>query len=404
MSSELIIRAGKHDESVVADVLAQKGSPFNRPAMSRLVVDIPNAIDSDGFFNAAQSAGIPFIVDPMTILTQGNVRDGDRWLRLSYASQEIVQPAQLRAGLVQMVEQVVQAQLDAHATVIVPPYFVVDSPESPTFDLAIDAVLLTADFCRRSGIGLKLMPLLCAQIKSFGPENTWPVGIDRFAARLRDLDVDVIAACLGPAGDGKDSVAKVANVFGAMLQLQQVAGHPVIAWRQGVLGPGLVAAGIGGYECGAGIGEQAKPTQMKKAHEKQGGGPGGIFLDPFGRSVPLRVAQILLGNMATRPKVMCDVETCCPSVAATLDRPKPHAIRSRARQLDRLDRQPQSSWRLNDVATSAKAAHTLAVQANKTLRLEYTERDIDGGAFVHPKTFESLSDVCAAISRQRRAS
>lgn len=404
MVSELVVRAGRHDESWVADLLTQRGSPFHRPSMSRLVVDVTNATETETFFNAAQSAGIPFVVDPMTVLTQGPVREGDRWLRLPYAQQEPVAVTDLTARLDQLVEEVVQAQLEASATVIVPPYFVVDAPGTPAFELSIRSVQLTAEYCRANGIALKLMPILCAQIKSFGPENTWRSGIDRFAARIRDFELDAVAACLGPAGNGDDSVAKVTNVFATMLRLQQLTGSSVIAWRQGVLGPGLVAAGVAGYECGAGIGEQAKPTDMKNARAKQGGGPGGIYLEPFGRSLPYTPARVLLGNISMRPKVMCDVESCCPTVTATLDNTKPHSIRSRARQLDRLDRQPHSAWRLNDVATGSRAAHTLAQQANRILKQEYAAQNIERGSLIHPKTFESLSTVCTAISRQRQAS
>lgn len=392
-----------HDETLVADLLMQRGSPFHRPSMSRLVVDLPNA-GNEAFFNSAQSAGIPYVVDPMTVLMQGPVRDGDRWLSLPFAQREPQGVDVLRANLDRLVEQVVQAQVEASATVIIPPYFVVDETASPALELAIESIESTADYCRANNIRLKLMPILVGQIKAFGPENTWPVGIDRFAEAVRDLDIDVIAACLGPAGDGKDSVAKVGHVFAAMLELQASSRHSVVAWRQGVLGPGLVAAGLAGYECGPGIGEQAQPTKMKNAHAKKGGGPGGVYIEPLGRSVPLTPARILLGDIAMRPKVMCEHETCCPGVAATLDRPKHHAIRSRARQLDRIDRQPRSSWRLNDVANSARAAHTLATQANKTLKQYYVANDIAGGALIHATTLESLHTVTTALSQHRQAS
>lgn len=271
------------------------------------------------------------------------------------------------------------------------------------FEVAIDAVHRTADFCSRNGIGLRLMPILVAQIKAFGPENTWETGIDRYAAEFNELDIDSIAACLGPAGDGNDSVAKVTNVFNAMIRLQNRSGRRVTAWRQGVLGPGLVAAGITGYECGPGIGEQSQPTKLKNAHAKKGGGPGGIYIDPLGRSIPYTAARVLLGDMAMRPKVMCDVESCCPGVTTTLDQPKPHAIHSRARQLARLDQQPERKWRLNDIARAASAAKTLALQANKVLAREYAARDIERGSMVRLTTFESLSKVCSAIGGQSQA-
>lgn len=406
MAIDLTIRAGLRDESLVENLLVQRGSPFHQPSMSRLVVDAATTLESDAFRNAAQSAGIPFIVDPQTVLLQGPVRDGDRWLKLPYAQAaplDAVAFASDVLALDRLVEQVVVTQIQAQATVIVPPYFVVDHPDDPTLAIAVEAVRRTAEFCSRNSINLKLLPTLVAQIKTFGPENTWEVGIDRFADAVSDFDVESVAACLGPAGDGKDSVAKVTNVFNTMIRLQVRSGHPVTAWRQGVLGPALVAAGLSGYECGPGIGEQSQPTKMKNAHAKKGGGPGGIYLDPLGRSVPYTAARILLGDMAIRPKVMCDVESCCSGVGATLDNPKLHAVRSRARQLDRLAAQPERRWRLNDIAKSASAAKTLAVQANKILTREYATHNIERGAKVHPGTFESLAVVCSAIGGQEQA-
>lgn len=400
MASELLIRAGLNDGRLIEDLLARHSSPFHQPSLSRVVVDAQTTVETDVFHNAAQSAGVSFVVDPQTILLQGTVRDGDRWLQLPYGASEPVDVSAWSGDgseIDALVEKVVVTQIQAHATVIMPPYFVVDRPDSPVLDLGIEAVAKTAAFCSRNGIGLKLMPLLCAQIKTFGPENTWAAGIDRFATTLRDLPIDSVAACLGPAGDGDDSVSKVTNVFNSLIRLQNMSGHPVVAWRQGVLGPGLVAAGLSGYECGAGIGEQSQPTQMKRAHEKKGGGPGGIYLEPLGRSVGYAPARILLANLALRPKIMCDVESCCPSVSDTLDNPKPHAIRTRARQLRRVDEMGDRRWRLNHIAIAARAAHTLAVQANKVLDAEYQERDVERRIMLHPKVYESLSEVCSGI-------
>jgi hypothetical protein len=80
-----------------------------------------------------------------------------------------------------------------------------------------------------------------------------------------------------------------------------------------------------------------------------------------------------------RPKVMCDDESCCHSVANTLDQARPHAVRTRARMLRQLDEQPHRRWRLNHVARQAKAAVTLATQANKLLESEGEKQRIKAG-------------------------
>lgn len=156
------------------------------------------------------------------------------------------------------------------------------------------------------------------------------------------------------------------------------AGAPVVAWHQGIYGPGLVAAGMDGYETGIGISEQcnvAASINSRRAPApgkvKRGGAVAGVYFEAMGRSVPRPVARALLGDLGMRAQITCDDERCCRlGHADTLEHNRHHTVRARARQLSGLDEMPQASWRLHRVARDADAAVTLITQANRILEAE----------------------------------
>jgi hypothetical protein len=126
--------------------------------------------------------------------------------------------------------------------------------------------------------------------------------------------------------------------------------------------------------------------------KRQGGGGSGIFIETLGRSVPRRVGQILLGSTKMRAKVMCDDEGCCRTVTATLDKPREHAVRSRARLLSNLTEQPATRWRLNHISQEASGAVTLAVQANRVLEAAGAIERIDS------RNLEALAQMAGELA------
>lgn len=120
---------------------------------------------------------------------------------------------------------------------------------------------LTARSMRRNGVNLPLMPIFCGTHRAFAAESGWKDGIDRFTAAAADLGPQAVALCLTPVGDATDSYAKVLRYF---LTAQRVkrAGMTTLAWRQGVLGVGVTAAGLDGYETGMGTAEKADVRDM----------------------------------------------------------------------------------------------------------------------------------------------
>jgi hypothetical protein len=198
------------------------------------------------------------------------------------------------------------------------------------------------------------------------------------SARIACLDSGErkIALYLSPFGDGRESYAKLLHAHLAARHLR-AAGIPTIAWRQGIYGSALVAAGLDGYECGMGVGERGdvrgfvgarKPR--KPSSEPQGGfAASGIYIPSLRRSVPPKVARVLFDDARLRGRVICDSITCCPRGADSMlqSRGRAHAVRSRARELAELAEMPSEKWRLNHIAKQAASSHVTATKANEVL-------------------------------------
>lgn len=396
--AELLIRAAMSDHLVVGDLLAPATGPRlarRRPPIDHLVADAHVAEARPTLSDVAQGAGVPYLVDPDTPFLQTGVAADDRWAQLSFAQADPVAPDAVDTA--RLVAEVVAFELDKGATTIIPPYFYAASPTDPWFILSLRLIDETAQYMRDNDVQLPLLPLLCAQLQSFGNHLEWSVGLDRFVDQVKGVSASSVALCFSPAGSGLDGYGKVRRLFDATRHVKS-SGLRAIAWRQGIYGPGLVAAGLDGYECGIGTGEQTNITRQQSSRKPRddgghsGGGGSGIFIETLGRSVPRRVGQILLGDTAMRPKVMCDDEGCCPTVSATLDKPREHAVRSRARLLAGLVEQPASRWRLNHIAREATLAATLATQANRVLESEGVKERIK------MRNLEALAEVAAELA------
>jgi hypothetical protein len=401
MSGELLIRAGLNDHEVIADLLAPGGAAVMvgkaRPVMNRLVLEAPVAAKRPQFAEAAAAAGIPLLVDPLTPLLQGETREDDPWAKLPFGEAAELhatdyEPRDRRAALV---DAVITFEVEHGATAIIPPYPYVTGPDDPWFPIALDLIQLTRERMEAIGVGLPILPILCGQLMKFGADQTWGSGLDRFAATAVDNGAHALAVCLSPAGTGKDSYHKVWRLFNAMEHVKSAERVAVFAWRQGIFGPALVAAGIDGYETGMGVNEQtnirgniATRKPPKPGEKPRRGASAGIYLEPLGRSLNPRVAKQLLGDITMRAKVMCTDKRCCPQgVASTLDHHREHAVRSRARELATLAALPARSWRLNHMVTKADEALTLAKQANRLLA------EINEPLRIHTIGLEALSRV-----------
>ena len=410
--AELLVRPGLNDHKVIQDLLSPGGSavllPGSRPLADRIVVEAHIAGARPEFADAAKGAGAALMIDPLTPYWQGELREKDRWSQLPFGTPEKLDALDFYgSALDRRVDEVVSFQIEQGATAIIPPYPYAQSPNDAFFDLSLEMLRCTARYMRHNGVSLPVVPILCAQLKGFANERRWRYGIERFMNTALDLGPQAVGLCLSPTGSGSDSYAKVLRLFTTALHAKR-SGARVLAWRQGIYGPALVAAGLDGYETGVGTREQCNVARSiasrkppKPGKKPGGGGAPGIYIEPLRRSVSPRVGETLLGNRALRPKVMCDDERCCPDGAAsTLDQRRQHAIRSRARELGQLEAQPHSTWRMHQAAKDARNAAALGVQANRVLgesgipeRIPVTSAEALANVLDHLRAPESDVDV-----------
>ena len=375
MNLELLVRPSFNDHKVVADLLAPAGPGVRRP-LSRLVLSAQDAARRADFADLAAKNGTPLLIDPMTVLLQGQVAPDDPWVReVPYGRAEAVTAATLANPffLDVLIAESLRFQVEHGASAIIAPYFYAESPESPAFAASLAAITRTARRMRADGIALPLVAILCAQLRGFAHRPGWQRALDRFATAAIDVGPQALGLYLSPVGRGDESYAKVLDLMLAGRHLATF-GVPVIAWRQGFYGPALAAAGLQGYECGMGIGEAADVRGYMGQHKPRttpstGFAARGIYLPALGRSVPPKVASALLASRPLRGRLLCESPACCPRGAENMlgRGGRAHAVRARARELSELAAIPDPGWRLHHVAKRAASAHVLGTKANEVL-------------------------------------
>lgn len=401
--AQLLIRPSLNDHQVIADLLAPPPMPTirrSRPPIAQLVADAHIAAQRPTLAESANDAGIPFLVDPTTVLLQSDVDPTSSWAKLPFASARPLSVDDI--DVEGLVEQVVQFQMEQGATRIIAPYLYASEPGDPAFAMSIRLLASTAHYVRDNDVPLPVVAILCGQLRQFASAQALDLGAGRFVDAAEAHDLHTVGLCFSPVGAPGDSYSKLVGLFRAAARATR-APMPIVAWRQGIYGPALVAAGLAGYETGIGTGEQTNIARQqanrrsKDKTKRTGGGPG-TYLDQFGRSIPKPAAELLLGINEMRPKLMCDDEGCCPTVADTLDNGRTHAVRSRARQLAELAEQPHRRWRLHTVARHAEAAATLAKQANRVLESAAIKHKIG------TKNLDALAQVMRELGQADQSS
>lgn len=404
--AELLIRPIHNDHVAIADLLipaARATLASVRRPISRLVVEAQLANNQPQYREAAAEAGTPLIIDPRTDLLQVATDPKISWAKLPYASDaawgdRLANPFELGP----IVEAVVDFQIDHGASAIVSPYFYAQSPEDPAFEATLQSLRMTVRHLRARRINLPLVAVLAGSHRGFARSQTYSDGVDRFALTALDYGPQLLAFALSPNGTGKDGQSKVTQLFDTAQRLKGT-GATVIAWRQGFYGPALVAAGLDGYETGAGVGEK---TDFKSWHQSVkpgsrggdgGGSPWPVYSETLARSIPGPRMRALLEDPTARSLVMCRDERCCPHGAASMvskANRRQHNIRSRAKALRELEQMPHKQWRLHQIAKDAHAATVTTMKINKILH------QLGGAEDTLPTTgHEALAHVAEMLSR-----
>jgi hypothetical protein len=388
--AELLIRPSLNDHKVVEDLLAPSSGLGSRP-ISRLVLNAPDAPRQPAFSELAAKSGTSLIIDPLTTLLQCEVDPDDPWVgEVDFGRADALDPKHLANPftLDKLVAEILEFQVENGATVVIPPYFYADKPESPEFEASLAAIGRTARRLRADGVALPIMPVLSAQLRGFLHRPDWQAALDRFTLAAADVGPQTIAVQFSPMGEGSESYGKVLDLILGTRHIRS-AGVPTIAWRQGVFGPALVAAGLDGYECGMGIGEQAKAKAFmgsRKPREttRKGFSSEGVYIAALGRSVPRKVARILLEDRVLRGRLVCDSLRCCPQGADSMlaSKGRPHAVRTRSRGLQELAEIPNIDWRLHHIGKEAASGFVAATKANEVLERANVPNRIKSGSYV----------------------
>ncbi len=401
---ELLIRAGHNDHQVISDLLAPGGATALRLPIDRLVADAQTAVLRPALAEAAHRAGVPYLIDPLTPLLQGPTDPDDSWVkRVPFGEAAGLVPEDFDPIRIdKLAADAVEFQVEHKATAILAPYLYAAEPSDPAFTVSLQLLLATRRYMRRHDVNLPLIAVFCGGWQRFAREDAWGAGIDRFLANAIDVDPQSLAMCLTPAGAANDSYAKVERIFTTARRFA-APGVPAMAWRQGTFGPGLVAAGLDGYETGAGVREKAdvrawitrKKPKTKTPGSSRGPAPKMVYLEGLGRSVTIDVARALLGDLDTRARLICDNESCCPhGVDSMLDHYVRHTINARAERMRDLNAMPHTAWRLHQIGKDAEQAVRTTKRATLALRRVGITTKLDARAQ------ESLARVASHLREQ----
>lgn len=391
---------------MISDLLTPGGAVALRPPIDRLVADAQTAVLRPTLAESAHLAGVPYLIDPITPLLQTSTDPTDSWVkRVPFGSaDELVASDFDPTRIGELAATVVAFQVEHRATAIISPYLYAATPEDPAFTSSLQLMIATRRFMRKNDVNLPFVAIFCGGWQRFARQDTWASGVDRFLANAIDVQPEAIAMCLSPAGAATDSYAKVARIF-ATARRFAATGIRTIAWRQGIFGPGMVAAGLEAYETGAGTRERADVRDMmtRKKPKAAGKGSGGatpqmVFLEGLGRSVTIDVARALLGDLDTRARLMCDDESCCPhGVDSMLDNRTRHTINARAQRMRDLNAMPHAAWRLHQVAKDAQQAVRTTKRATMALHRAGIPTKLD------VRAQESLARIAEHLRKQDAA-
>lgn len=400
---DLFARAGRSDNRVIDELVAPATAGLHigpQVPMRALVIDAPTAVAQPALRTTAEAAGLPLLVDPLTMLLQDKQEALHPWAALEFARPEKAEAAAFAtsATVDWLVERSITFQIEHGASVIIPPYFHIKSPDDPWFQVQLTALTRTATYLHAEGINLPVAPIFAGALQRFGTQASWADGVDQFLRRVERMNVRYVPLAMSSSraqnGDTTDRLAAY------LATVRHVAGvAPTIAWRQGQYGLAAVAAGAAGYQTGPGTDERCDLPTFQRSRRPNDRKPEDfrmqkrVYLSEFGRSVSGKVAQELLSSGYLRGALTCtDPARCCPNGASSmLDNWRHHALRSRSRELEELREMPNAAWRLNAVARKAERAALDARAANEVLaKAGIADR-------LPEASFRSLADVADAI-------
>lgn len=242
MSSELFIRPGQNDHEVIAELIASDSSPTlmsgdRRFPIDRVVADAHIAAKRPQLARSAASAGIPFMVDPLTHFWQTALRESDALAQLPYGSQaarlseDFTNPLTREA----LLEAVIDFEVERGATVVIAPYLFARTPEDGWFKRGLELLEATRRRMERTGLHLPLFAVLAVGHQGFAPPSAWSEGIDRFARKASEVGAAGIGVSFSPITP-RDSYGKVLALFAACEEISRCPASPSLDGDRAYMG------------------------------------------------------------------------------------------------------------------------------------------------------------------------
>ena len=372
----LHVRVGRNDKVVLEELLGPVvagARPIRPIPVDVVVTDAQVARAVPRIARTARMAGVPLVIDPLTPLLVSEQRTEDSWTELPYARPAAVELSAFGPQSAQdvLVHKVITYQRDQGATRLIPPYIYSPSPDSREHRINIDLMRTTAKYVKDADISTPIMPVLAVSLREYGVADSWSSGIDDLLDAVAALNAMSVAVSWSSSSASKASLDSLLLLLSAS---RHIAGRlPLVAWRGGLYGSALVAAGAIGYETGLGYLESVHYPRMASSRRPRpsrtgGGGSASVYVAAFGRSIPRSTAAAVLSDPKLAAALVCSDEFCCPNgIESMTANWRQHAARQRSRALQDLADMPSTSWRLNHVASTARRGADDARLANQVL-------------------------------------
>lgn len=368
MAAQLTVRAGAADAVLMRRIFGVDGSVAASYRPAQLVVDAQVVAGTD-LGTTARTAGVPFLVDPLTHYLQDAQHPGHPWTRLPFGASAPAFPSDVMrtARAQQLVEDVIDFQLSHGATKIIAPYVHIERPDSGWVGGQISLWRATRSALDARSESLPLIAIVAMGWRCMAGRTTASLGLLWDA--LRDLAPAEVALAASKSHEGTKPHERLVDML--ILTRELSRSWPVTMWQQGLLGEAGVAAGAQGYECGIGWRERCDLNQAMALHRRPPAtdsprGPRPVYVPAFGRSVQKATIATIRQHPALWRSIICADPTCCPPGGVSLlADARRHAVVSRARELAVLGAATTPAWAWGRLADKSEHGLKLAERVNR---------------------------------------
>jgi hypothetical protein len=384
--AELSLRVGAQDEAFLRNLFGLTPDSRRAPWLpDRLVVDAHVPLSAPGLAGIARAAGRPYLIDPETYFLQDSQHPSVPWGRVPFGNpHEVTAFKWADEGFrTTLVKSVIDYQLDHDATMLIPPYLHLDTPDDPLVGIQADLLRKSADYLRTRDIHVPVLVVVALGWRCLHPTQGVPA-LEEVWAATAALGPAEVALAASRVHLGKSAPDRIAEFL--MLIRSLSSTYKATAWQQGLLGELAVVEGAAGYETGLGRREQCDLQNRKTQYRQPRGDsvtPRAIYLDAVARSVPKRRLEVAARNGRLWRRLICtDPDCCAPGGADLLGDARRHTLITRVKRLAALEAMDNTRWQWADIADRAAAGINLGEQINGLVPRSAATPGVELGALV----------------------